>query len=225
MPALCLWWERPLPLGSGARRTAGLYARRRHGGDTQLASAPAAAAGQGALLWPGVGTAGTPGGPALFCALSALALETAAPGRRRPVPVRALACTLGALVLGGLAWPRPALLSDMAIALGVYLLCAGSGRHGASGSPAGSPRPGGWPGRSKPAGRRPAADHERRRLARELHDVSPHHLTPVVVTADAARRLHDSRPDLAAEALSFAERTGAETSRLCNGWWPARRPR
>ncbi|WP_158838829.1 histidine kinase [Streptomyces sp. NRRL S-1022] len=212
------------------------------------------AAGQGALLWPGVGPDGTPGGPALLCVLGALALETAALGRRRTVPVRALACTLGALVLGGLAWPdgylglgtpvalysvavrcpvpvtvravgavvgvewvlsaveegpRPALLSDMAIALGVYLLCAGLGearRQWLAGRLTAARRLAG-----AEHVRRLAADEERRRLARELHDVSAHHLTSVVVTVDAARRLQDSRPDLAAEALAFAERTGAET--------------
>ncbi|GAA2662727.1 sensor histidine kinase [Streptomyces vastus] len=52
---------------------------------------------------------------------------------------------------------------------------------------------------------------ERRRLARELHDVSAHDLTSVVVTAEAARHLAASRPELAAEALDFAARTGRET--------------
>ncbi|MEU6595240.1 histidine kinase [Streptomyces sp. NPDC046881] len=212
------------------------------------------AAGQGVLLWPGVGPDGTPGGPALFCVLGALALETAALGRRRTVPVRALACTLGSLVLGGVAWPdgylgigtlialysvavrcpvpvtvravaavvgvewvlsavregpRPALLSDMVIALGVYLLCAGLGearRQWLAGRLTAARRLAG-----AEHVRRLAADQERRRLARELHDVSAHHLTSVVVTVDAARRLQDSRPDLAAEALAFAERTGVET--------------
>ncbi|MER6134288.1 histidine kinase [Streptomyces sp. NPDC001815] len=56
-----------------------------------------------------------------------------------------------------------------------------------------------------------AAARERRRLARELHDVSAHHLTSVVVTAEAARHLAASRPELAAEALDFAARTGRET--------------
>ncbi len=59
--------------------------------------------------------------------------------------------------------------------------------------------------------RQRAGDTERHRLARELHDVSAHHLTSVVVTVDAARRLGGNRPELAAEALSFAERTGGET--------------
>ncbi|MFF0739218.1 histidine kinase [Streptomyces sp. NPDC004111] len=58
---------------------------------------------------------------------------------------------------------------------------------------------------------RGAGESERRRLARELHDVSAHHLTSVVVTAEAARHLSASRPELAAEALDFAARTGRET--------------
>ncbi|WP_328468422.1 histidine kinase [Actinoplanes sp. NBC_00393] len=58
--------------------------------------------------------------------------------------------------------------------------------------------------------RRNAADAERRRLARELHDVTAHHLTSIVVNASAAQFLGDQRPDLRAEALTFAARTGRE---------------
>ncbi|MEE1943315.1 histidine kinase [Streptomyces sp. TRM 70361] len=56
-----------------------------------------------------------------------------------------------------------------------------------------------------------AADSERDRLANELHDISAHHLTSVVVSVEAARRLGGSRPELAAEALEFASRTARET--------------
>ncbi|BFU44932.1 sensor histidine kinase [Krasilnikovia sp. MM14-A1004] len=56
---------------------------------------------------------------------------------------------------------------------------------------------------------RDAADAERRRLARELHDVTAHHLTSIVVNASAARML--DRPELRAEALDFAARTGQDT--------------
>ncbi|WP_171109804.1 MULTISPECIES: histidine kinase [Streptomyces] len=56
-----------------------------------------------------------------------------------------------------------------------------------------------------------AATTERHRLARELHDVSAHHLTSVVVTADAARRLGDRRPELTADALRLAAEGGRET--------------
>jgi signal transduction histidine kinase len=56
-----------------------------------------------------------------------------------------------------------------------------------------------------------AAEVERDRLARELHDVTAHHLTAVVVHADAARRLAAARPELVAETLSFAAETGRTT--------------
>jgi signal transduction histidine kinase len=61
------------------------------------------------------------------------------------------------------------------------------------------------------ADRRQASVQERQRLARELHDVSAHHLTSIVVTVTAAQRLAERRPELAAEALEFAARTGLET--------------
>ncbi|WP_165956894.1 histidine kinase [Kribbella antibiotica] len=61
--------------------------------------------------------------------------------------------------------------------------------------------------------RQDAAAAERRRLARELHDVSAHHLTSIVVTGTAAERLAGSRPELAAEALTYAANTGRETLR------------
>ncbi|PRY33064.1 sensor histidine kinase [Pseudosporangium ferrugineum] len=56
-----------------------------------------------------------------------------------------------------------------------------------------------------------AADTERHRLARELHDVTAHHLTSIVVIASAAQRIGGSRPELVAEARDFAARTGRDT--------------
>ncbi|MER5554088.1 histidine kinase [Streptomyces sp. NPDC002793] len=58
---------------------------------------------------------------------------------------------------------------------------------------------------------RQAAGTERERLANELHDISAHHLTSVVVSVEAARRLGDSRPELTTDALAFASRTARET--------------
>ncbi|WP_406115978.1 histidine kinase [Streptomyces sp. NBC_01014] len=49
---------------------------------------------------------------------------------------------------------------------------------------------------------------ERRRMERELHDVSAHHLTAVIVSAGAALELRDRRPELTDEALAFAVGTG-----------------
>ncbi|MCO8270271.1 histidine kinase [Actinoplanes sp. TRM 88003] len=54
-----------------------------------------------------------------------------------------------------------------------------------------------------------AAAAEQRRLARELHDVSAHHLTSIVVNASAAQFI--GTPQLRAESLEFAARTGRET--------------
>jgi len=214
------------------------------------------AAGQLAWLWPGVGLAGAevPGAAALVAVLGAVVAETAALGRRRQTPVRALAWSLGALFVGQLAWQdgyfglgapialysvavrrpvpvtvralaaavgvewllslihvgvRPALASELALGALVYAVCAGLGearRQWLKGRSLAARRLAG-----AEETRRRAGDTERRRLARELHDVSAHHLTSVVITADAARRLGGSRPELTAEALSFAERTGNET--------------
>ncbi|GIE93279.1 sensor histidine kinase [Paractinoplanes rishiriensis] len=58
---------------------------------------------------------------------------------------------------------------------------------------------------------REAAGVERRRLARELHDLTAHHLTSIVLNASAAGMLAGERPELRAEALDFAVRTGRET--------------
>ncbi|GAA4451753.1 sensor histidine kinase [Phytohabitans houttuyneae] len=100
-------------------------------------------------------------------------------------------------------------LGNIVIGVVVYLLAAGLGRSR----------------RRWRAARREAADRlaraeadrqqasvqERQRLARELHDVSAHHLTSIVVTVTAAQRLAARQPELAGEALEFAARTGRET--------------
>ncbi|MFY1631788.1 histidine kinase [Solwaraspora sp. WMMB335] len=62
------------------------------------------------------------------------------------------------------------------------------------------------------AAREQAAARERHRLACELHDVSAHHLTGIVVTVNAARRLACQRPELVDEALRFAADAARQTS-------------
>ena len=66
------------------------------------------------------------------------------------------------------------------------------------------------------AEQRRAAEVERERLARELHDVTAHHLTAIVVHAGAARRLGADRPELVARALEFAADTGRRTLTALN---------
>ncbi|GIE94118.1 hypothetical protein Ari01nite_15830 [Paractinoplanes rishiriensis] len=56
-----------------------------------------------------------------------------------------------------------------------------------------------------------AATAERHRLARELHDVTAHHLTSIVVNASAAEMVGDQRPELRPQAVDFARRTGRDT--------------
>lgn len=128
-----------------------------------------------------------------------------------PVTVRAVAAAVGTewlLSLARLGF-HPSLASETAISAVVYVVCAGLGearRQWLAGRLTAARRLAGAENSRQRAG-----DNERQRLARELHDVSAHQLTSVVVTVDAARRLGGSRPEMTAEARSFAERTGTET--------------
>lgn len=51
---------------------------------------------------------------------------------------------------------------------------------------------------------------ERDAIARELHDLVAHHVTGIVVQAQAARLVAGTRPDVTANALSTIERAGAD---------------
>jgi signal transduction histidine kinase len=66
------------------------------------------------------------------------------------------------------------------------------------------------------AQQRRAAEAERERLARELHDVTAHHLTAIVVNAGAARRLGAGKLELVRQALEFVAETGRRTFTALN---------
>jgi MYXO-CTERM domain-containing protein len=55
-----------------------------------------------------------------------------------------------------------------------------------------------------------AADQERMRIARELHDVIGHYLSVIVLQAGGARMVIDSQPERAADAMLVVERAGHE---------------
>ena len=65
--------------------------------------------------------------------------------------------------------------------------------------------------RERDQDRRLAADEERTRIARELHDVVAHDVSVIAIQAGAARAVQASKPEAAARALGLIETTARET--------------
>jgi signal transduction histidine kinase len=65
--------------------------------------------------------------------------------------------------------------------------------------------------RERDQDRRLAADEERTRIARELHDVVAHDVSVIAIQAGAARAVQSTRPEAAAQALGLIETTARET--------------
>ncbi|KUF18785.1 sensor histidine kinase [Streptomyces silvensis] len=185
--------------------TAALAARRRHPVPALVLVAAACATVAQALPVPAVAVIGTAG--------VALALHTVAAERDTPTALLSTG-TLAAWQalhglslhgLGdrdGLALGATVLLYAAATATGMYVRRSRAARHAAEQRLH----------RARAERHRlPAA--ERRRMERELHDISAHHLTAVVVTVEAALELREKRPELAVEAAEFAAETGREVTR------------
>ena len=67
-----------------------------------------------------------------------------------------------------------------------------------------------WSDWHRAAAARQARDEERLEIARELHDLVGHHLTGIVVQAQAARHVAGRRPEAAVDALDQISREGSE---------------
>ncbi|HVH65115.1 MAG TPA: histidine kinase [Candidatus Acidoferrum sp.] len=65
--------------------------------------------------------------------------------------------------------------------------------------------------RERDLDRRIAADEERTRIARELHDVVAHDVSVIAIQAGAARTVQQAQPESAAEALTLIEGTARKT--------------
>ena len=179
-------------LGFGAAMSAGVSLRvalARHGATGPLVYSPVMGTGG---AWPG------------FAELAGLALLTAL-CIRSLTPARGIAA--GATFAGALAAiaqlrQNGPVSTPVVLALGVVLAVAvAAGTYLRSVD------------RTHALESRQVRQDERTAIARELHDLVAHHMTGIVLQAQAATLVADTRPELAYEALETIERAGTEALR------------
>ncbi len=139
--------------------------------------------------WPGIGELA---GMAVLCALAIRYLATA----EATLATIAYGAALSAII----AWRQQGLYGDLfLLILGVaFAATVATGMYSRSIEQR----------RARDA--RAARQSERDAIARELHDLVAHHVTGIVVQAQAARLVAAARPDVTANALSSIERAGAD---------------
>ena len=139
--------------------------------------------------WPGSGELA---GMAVLCALAIRYLATA----EATLATIAYGAALSAII----AWRQQGLYGDLfLLILGVaFAATVATGMYSRSIEQR----------RARDA--RAARQSERDSIARELHDLVAHHVTGIVVQAQAARLVAAARPDVTANALSSIERAGAD---------------
>ncbi|WP_079143953.1 sensor histidine kinase [Streptomyces luteocolor] len=207
VPAVLLWLldlvsSRPdgpwLPLASGPVAVAVLAVR---GGPGIEARAAAAALASGALTLGTVLTPGPTGGWGLLESFALLALLTVT-ARTARLPAGYALCALLAVAVA-VAPVRMGAHSDAESFAFVLTVAAG-----------GALALGGYL-RSLDTRRALAVtatqEEERRRIARDLHDFVAHHVTGIVVQAQAARAIRESAPDQLDPLLAGIEKAGGET--------------
>jgi signal transduction histidine kinase len=139
--------------------------------------------------WPGIGELA---GMAVLCAMAI---------RYRPAAEAALAAiAYGDALLAIVAWRQQGLYSGLfLLILGVaFAATVATGVYSRSID------------KQRTEGARATRQSERDAIARELHDLVAHHVTGIVVQAQAARLVAAARPDVTANALSSIERAGAD---------------
>ncbi len=196
----------PALVADGAVALAVLVARRHLLAATLLAAGATMAVSYGVSLWARegilhgnwiVGLGALPGtgeltGTAVLCALAI---------RYRPTAEAALAAVAyGSALLAIVGWRQHGRHGDLfLLVMGVaFTVTVATGVYARSIE------------RRRSEEARATRQSERDAIARELHDLVAHHVTGIVVQAQAARLVAAARPDVTAHALSSIERAGAD---------------